>query len=169
MNNKITKKLFKISKCLLSSGVFYHGSNSPDIYMFTTDESKFSLLGTGVYLYKDKRSAENYGSNVYKVKTIGLKIAPINFEFTKEQIVEFTKSLGIDSLDLGKSPSGMSKPIWWATDGWSYFNLDRKVIAEQLKKYMINELRFDGMITVYGNGGIVCVVWNYRNLKPIKI
>lgn len=160
--NRIAKNIVSIS------GIFYHGSNSDNIVRFKTDDNKFSLLGTGVYFFKKKQAAFTYGQYIYKVKMKGLNIAPVIFEFTKDEAIIFLNSLNINNVDFGKSPSGIMKPLWWALDGWDYYGKSRVQVAEYLKDFMLR-LGYDGMLADYPNHGLTCVVWNYDRLEPLRV
>lgn len=153
-----------------SNNIFYHGSDNPNIDSFKIDDTKFSLLGSGVYSYKNKQSAKNYGDFLYKINTAGLRIAPLGFKFDMDNTEGFMNQLKIgDKFYEKKYPIGVFNPVWWGTDGWNYFGLRRKDVVEKLKDFMTISLGYDGYIVNYPNGGIVCVLWNHSKIKPVKV
>ena len=152
-----------------SGATYWHGSNIPDITSLRANSESFSLLGAGVYMYKNRDSAIRYGNILYKVSVPrSLKIAPKNFEFKDTEIEMIFKSLGVEigeeANGYRNQPSGIRKVAWWGTDGWSYYGKDRKKTVEVISE-MMKYLGWDGMTIDYPNGGEVCVVWkNYDRL-----
>jgi hypothetical protein len=150
----------------LNVDVYYHGSNTPNISEFKMDDSKFSLLGSGVYGYKNKESAERYGEYIYsfEVSDSDFKIAPIDFELAPKIILNSLPQLQVSDL---KKYSGTSKLVWWATDGWDLYSFNRKEMMKNLISEFIKEYGYDGMLAEYPNGGTVICIWRKFNLlKP---
>ena len=148
--------------------IVYHGSENPNITEFKTDSASFSLLGTGVYFYKNKMSAKNYGKSIYKVNIpSAMKIAPLGFKFSEEQAKEVMSKLGIPAESWESRPYGVISPLWWATDGWDFYQTgDRKKVIQVVSDLLIN-LGYDGITVNYPKGGEVVVVWKgYEKLKP---
>lgn len=123
-------------------------------------------MGEGVYTYKKIESAEEYGNYIYRVDISYLRIAPIHFMFNENETEEFRKILGIPEWDIMQVPIGVSSPIWWATDGFDWWNINRSECVGKLKDFMVNRLGYDGMLVEYGRGGLVCVIWNYGLISP---
>lgn len=150
--------------------MYYHGSNAYDLDYFKPSDEGTHLLGYGVYFYKNKSSAKQYGSHIYAIElNPDWNIAPKNFQFNESEIRHLLKDLDLDaSVDLRKSPAGLVKPIWWATEAPFYFKVSRRLVADLLSEMMGN--KFDGMLTDYPNGGEVLVLWHkYDDLVPNKI
>jgi Bax protein len=145
------------------SSIFYHGSNAVFQY-FNVDEDSFSLLGKGIYFYKNKEYAKKYGPNLYKVVIPNwLKIAPKNYKLNDtdlKNIFSIFPSIVIPNVE------GKYNFLWWATDGYSIINVDRKKLISRISTYFQHVLNFDGMLTNYPNGGDVLVLWkNYNDLQ----
>ena len=147
--------------------IAYHGSKNPSITSFRTDSSNFGLLGEGVYFYKKKESANYYGDYIYKVKIpSSLKISPLGFEFNDKQIERVFQKFKVPFGDAGLLPSGISNPLWWCTDGWDYFGLNRKTVANGISDIM-QKFGYKGMLAKYPRGGDVVAMWDdYERLKP---
>jgi hypothetical protein len=151
------------------TGWFYHGSSCPEITSFNfKEDGKFQLLGSGIYFYQKRESAKQYGNNIYKVKLSDFKLAPQNFEFTHSDL----HSIFNKEFSTTTDPAGITKPIWWATDGWDYYGYSRLARSEVIGKiaaYMQSHYGFDGMLAEYPNGGIVACVWrHFDKLHPIQ-
>ncbi len=166
---RLGKIVDRVVRNMVAGKIFWHGSDNSNITQFRVDDSRFALLGAGIYLYRKRQSAEQYGKYVYKVAVSGLKIAPMNYKFEDSGRSTLMRLLKIDmGTAEGKNPeySGEWSPIWWATDGWHMYQKDRKTTAEMISQTMRLE-GWDGMLVDYPNGGEVCVIWKgYERLRP---
>jgi len=155
-------RIYKIA--LNTENIWYHGSDRFDIQKFQASENKFQLLGNGIYFYKNSEPAKQYGSFIYSIKISPQKynIADENFRLSYDDIGGiFNKTF------TNKDPSGVLNPIWWATEGWNYYKLDRKETIDKISQYIQNQLGFDGIKAIYGNGGLVLCMWKkYDTLIP---
>jgi hypothetical protein len=149
---------------------YYHGSANPNLTSLRSSNDTFALLGPGVYLYaKEAPARQFYGPYVYKVSLpTGLKIMPENFELSLENVETILNSLHVDIPEnLESLPGGVTKPLWWFTDGWLYFNADREETAKQVGLFLNVNKGFDGMLATYPKGGKVLVLWEkYEKLRP---
>jgi len=153
-----------VIRSMVAGNIFWHGSDNSNISQFRVDDSRFALLGTGIYLYRKRQSADQYGKYVYKVVVSGLRIAPMNYKFEDSGRSTLMRLLKID-VEPAKY-GGEWSPIWWATDGWHMYQKDRKTTAEMISQTMKLE-GWDGMLVDYPNGGEVCVIWKgYERLRP---
>ena len=174
---KEIKSLIREYKKYRGSNIFYHGSDIDNLEEFKVDESKFALLGAGVYFYKKKHSAKSFGKYIYKVDLSDWALAPKDFKFDRNDVEGFMHQVGLGTLFRklfyrGEIPSGAYYPIWWVTEGFQYFEIKvpRSDVAHALKLYMTINKSYQGMVTTYPKGGDVAVVWEYTDvILPIKI
>jgi hypothetical protein len=171
MANRVAKELLKIAKELaggryISAAAVYHGSSTDGLTSFELSGERFALLGKGAYFYKNAASCRQYGEHLYKANTNGFKIAKKGFVFNASQSEELLGKLGVVYESLNNIPVGVSAPVWWGTDGFDYFNLDRKSTIRTVTEYMMR-LGYDGMTAIYPNGGEVVVIW--RNISRINL
>ena len=150
--------------------IFWHGSDN-EIEQFKIADEKFALSGKGVYLYRNRNSAKAYGNILYRVDVPSrFKIAPIGYQIPDDTVEGLFTHLGITSeWAKGNLPSGTRSVVWWCTDGWNYYHVDRAKTANLVSLMMKNN-GWDGMLADYPNGGEVCVVWKrYEDLMPKKL
>ncbi len=155
----------RVARRVMAGRIYWHGSKSPDIVQFSVDSMKFALLGPGVYLYKNKVSARQYGDYLYRVDVSGLKIAKKDFKFAASTVEGLMHNLGIDAG--ANKVMGIWSPVWWCTDGWDFYGKSRSEVAKLVSLMMMNN-GWDGMLVDYPNGGEVCVVWQkILRLQPM--
>lgn len=161
----------KMERMVVAKRVYWHGSPVSGLTELKGNDVTFSLLGAGVYLYKMMGSAKKYGDFLYRVDIPNsLRIAPKNFELSDNTIEGLFNHLGITKgqpVDLNAQPHGVRSVIWWATEGWNYYGVDRKKTVETVS-LMVRNLGWDGMIVDYPNGGEVCVIWRRSDLLKVS-
>ena len=141
---------------------FYHGSNAIFSAFEEGVETRFHLLGKGIYFYQKWRSALSYGKNLYEIRPPkGLKIVPLDFQLADADLLEIFPNVEMPDM------VGISKPLWWATDGWNIIGWQRQITIEKIVSFLIKHYDYDGMLADYPNGGLVLVLWRgYTALKP---
>lgn len=156
----------------IAAKTYWHGSDNPDVTIFKTDPEMFSLLGEGVYFYKNKFSAQGKGQYLYRVVVPpSLKIAPLNYRFSDDDV-----SMIFSRLLIQEKPGrymGESSFLWWATDGYNLYpmssHFNRTNLVKLLRSFMLSK-GFSGMLANYPNGGEVLVLWDgYQGLRPENV
>lgn len=170
-------KFVKDFEQFLTETNYYHGSSENNIEWFKAREDTFGLLGPGVYFYKNRYFTKEHGKYTYSIsispkgkaenlidEPIQLKIMPKDYELNDGQIEGLFTHLKIPQDLRKKSPYGVQRPLWWYTDGWKYYELDREQTAVTLTK--IFRISFDGMVADYPKSGEVLVLWKrYDEIK----
>ena len=153
------------------SKIWYHGSPNDSITELKASDNDENLLGTGVYFYKNKIAAMQFGDYVYKAEVpTNIRVMEKDHHLDLSLIEGILTNIGLDFYEnRGNLPCGAYSPSWWFLEGKNYFDLkiSRKDYLAKVQTFFRVMMNYSGIIIDYPNGGEVLFVWS--KIKDIKL